>query len=255
VAQALKKAHAARAFGSDYIANILRQEQVRRDVQPPLRLKDPELNELVTDPLSLAEYDASCSALERTPMPSLHQKLDRLNLTAMSHQLDQMLADAAAQNRSFTQTLESLADLELESRNGRAIGRRFRSSRLQARHAIDSFHFKHHKSRMELKNRILRLLDLEFLAKGTSAIFIGNTGVNMPGPQRACTISLPALIADKCPMVSGWRIIEEVSRRWLRSGSLNLWRPQAACNQHCRKRSIALSLCPVSMPSRVRHAP
>jgi transposase len=58
VAQALKKAHAARAFGADYIANILRQAQVRRDIQPPLRLKDPELNELVTDPLSLAEYDA-----------------------------------------------------------------------------------------------------------------------------------------------------------------------------------------------------
>jgi DNA replication protein DnaC len=89
----------------------------------------------------------------------------------------QMLADATAQNRSFAHTLESLADLELETRNSRAIERRFRSSRLQAQHLIDSFHFKHHKSRMELKNRILRLLDLEFLAKGTSAILIGNPGV------------------------------------------------------------------------------
>jgi hypothetical protein len=58
VAAALAKAHGARAFGAEYIANILRQQQVRRDVQPPLRLKDPELNELTTDPLSLAEYDA-----------------------------------------------------------------------------------------------------------------------------------------------------------------------------------------------------
>jgi DNA replication protein DnaC len=63
-----------------------------------------------------------------------------------------MLADATAQNRSFAHTLESLADLELEARNSRAIERRFRSSRLQAQHSIDSFHFKHHKSRMELKN-------------------------------------------------------------------------------------------------------
>ena len=45
-------------FGADYIANILRQQQSRREVQPPLRLKDPELNQLATDPLSLAEYDA-----------------------------------------------------------------------------------------------------------------------------------------------------------------------------------------------------
>jgi transposase len=58
VTAALAKAHAARAFGADYIANILRQQQQRRDVQPPLRLRDPALNELATDPLSLAEYDA-----------------------------------------------------------------------------------------------------------------------------------------------------------------------------------------------------
>ena len=45
-------------FGADYIANILRQQQSRRDVQPPLELKDPVLNQLATDPLSLAEYDA-----------------------------------------------------------------------------------------------------------------------------------------------------------------------------------------------------
>ena len=58
VATALAKAHAAGAFGADYIANILRQQQSRRNVQPPLCLKDPALNQLATDPLSLAEYDA-----------------------------------------------------------------------------------------------------------------------------------------------------------------------------------------------------
>lgn len=58
VAAALEKAYAAQAFGADYIANILRQRQTRRDIQPPLRLKHPELNELATDPLSLSDYDA-----------------------------------------------------------------------------------------------------------------------------------------------------------------------------------------------------
>jgi len=59
VAAALEKAYAAQAFGADYIANILRQQnQGRRDMQPPLRLKHPDLNTLATDPLSLAEYDA-----------------------------------------------------------------------------------------------------------------------------------------------------------------------------------------------------
>jgi predicted component of type VI protein secretion system len=58
VAAALNKAHAAGAFGADYIANILRQQQTRREVQPPLRFQDPLLNQLATDPLSLLDYDS-----------------------------------------------------------------------------------------------------------------------------------------------------------------------------------------------------
>ena len=58
VAGALAKAHVARAFGADYVANILRQQQAPRRPQPPLRLRDPRLNELATDPLSLLAYDA-----------------------------------------------------------------------------------------------------------------------------------------------------------------------------------------------------
>jgi len=95
----------------------------------------------------------------------------------MARQLDQTITDAAARNRSVVETLESLVDFELESRNSRSIERRFQLSRLHAQHSIDSLHFKHHKSRMDLKPRILRLLDLEFIAKGTGAIFIGNPGV------------------------------------------------------------------------------
>jgi hypothetical protein len=58
VGSALKKAQDAAAFGADYVANILLQEHNPREQQPPLRLKDPHLNALATDPLSLLEYDA-----------------------------------------------------------------------------------------------------------------------------------------------------------------------------------------------------
>src|ERR1700729_997518 len=58
VASAIEKASTARAFGADYVANILRQQQSPRRPQPPLVLRDPLLNELATDPLSLLEYDA-----------------------------------------------------------------------------------------------------------------------------------------------------------------------------------------------------
>jgi hypothetical protein len=62
VADALEKASAARAFGAGPrgypVANILRQQQSPRQTQPPLHLRDPRLNDLATDPLSLLQYDA-----------------------------------------------------------------------------------------------------------------------------------------------------------------------------------------------------
>ena len=95
----------------------------------------------------------------------------------MSLLLDQTLTDATARNLSLAQTLEALLDRELEARHQRSIERRFKLSRLQSKPSIDSFHFNHHKSRLQLKTRILRLLDLDFLRNGTSVCLIGNPGV------------------------------------------------------------------------------
>jgi len=110
-------------------------------------------------------------------MTPLEQKLDQLNLKAMSRQIEATMAEASARNLSISATIELLADLELESRQGRAIERRFKCSRLQSQPSIDAFHFHHHKSRVQAKNRILRLLDLSFLRQGTNLVLIGNPGV------------------------------------------------------------------------------
>lgn len=110
-------------------------------------------------------------------MPTLEEKLKQLQLHLMSQHLDQALADAASRNLSVADTLEWLADRELESRQNRAIERRFRSSRLYARYTIDAFQFSHHKSRQQVKARLLNLLDLGFLDKGTNVVVIGNPGV------------------------------------------------------------------------------
>lgn len=110
-------------------------------------------------------------------MTPLEQKLQQLNLKAMSRQAEATIADAAARNLSVSATLELLADMELEARHSRAIERRFKCSRLQSQPSIDAFQFHHHKSRMQAKNRILRLLDLTFLKQGTNLVLIGNPGV------------------------------------------------------------------------------
>jgi len=95
----------------------------------------------------------------------------------MSRQLETTLTEAAVKNLSAADTLEWLADMELEARKQRAIDRRFKCSRLQAQPSIDAFHFHHHKSRQQAKPRILRLLDLSFLDKGANLVLIGNPGV------------------------------------------------------------------------------
>jgi hypothetical protein len=48
--------------------------------------------------------------------------------------------------------------LELAARRRGSTARRFRVSRLHAQYSVDNFNFKHHKSRIEIKNRVLRML-------------------------------------------------------------------------------------------------
>jgi DNA replication protein DnaC len=110
-------------------------------------------------------------------MTPLEQKLNQLALSTMSRQVETTLTEAAAKNLSMSATLEWLTDMELEARKQRAIQRRYKCSRLQAQPSIDAFQFNHHKTRQQAKPRILRLLDLEFLAKGTNLVLIGNPGV------------------------------------------------------------------------------
>jgi DNA replication protein DnaC len=109
-------------------------------------------------------------------MNDLAAKLAQLKLAFLSRQLQTLLADAASKNLSLAASLEWLADLELEQRRQHAIQRRFHLSRLQTQPTIEQFHFQHHKSRMQVKTRLLRLFDLDFIAQGTNVILIGNPG-------------------------------------------------------------------------------
>jgi DNA replication protein DnaC len=109
-------------------------------------------------------------------MTKLVDKLEELQLTSICQELDHVLADAASRNLSHGETIEWLADIELEGRRKRSIERRFRLSKLQAKVGIESFDFNHHKTRTQVKNRILHLLDLDFLTQGTNVVIIGNPG-------------------------------------------------------------------------------
>ena len=108
--------------------------------------------------------------------PSLADKLVQLSLTTIARQLEPALAEAARRNLSLTAALEQLADLELAARQQRSIERRFRLARLYLKPTIAEFRFDHHKSRQQARQRILQLLELEFVRTGANVIFIGNPG-------------------------------------------------------------------------------
>jgi DNA replication protein DnaC len=80
-------------------------------------------------------------------------------------------------NWSALQIIEHLLDLELEAREKNRIAMRFKQSKLFEKPTIDQFDFNFHASRKKQKNRILNLLDLEFIKQKMDIILIGNPGV------------------------------------------------------------------------------
>ena len=111
-------------------------------------------------------------------MTLLEQKLDQLSLSTMSRQLETTSAEAAAKNLSVAATLEWLADMELEARNQPRHRTPLQMLALAgaAQHRRLSLPPSQEPASRP-RPRILRLLDLEFLHKGTNLVFIGNPGV------------------------------------------------------------------------------
>jgi len=141
-----------------------------------------------------------------TSLP-LNDKLAQLKLDFMSRELNRVLTDAAAKSLSPSDTLDWLADLELEGRQGRSVERRFRLSKLQMRHGIESFSFSHHKTRQQMKSKILHLLDLEFIKQGTNIILIGNPGTGKTFLSKiigwkACQANLRVLFTPAMQMLN-----------------------------------------------------
>jgi DNA replication protein DnaC len=111
-----------------------------------------------------------------TASQRLKDKLIDLRLKGMLQQLDPTLEQATQKNLDVVTTLNLLADIALEQRWHNAILLRWRQSALKDKLTIAQFNFDHHTSRNEQKTRILKLLNLDFVAAHSDVILIGNPG-------------------------------------------------------------------------------
>jgi len=102
-------------------------------------------------------------------MTGLNNKLTELKLDFMARELDRVIADAAARSLSPAATLEWLTELELEGRRSRSVERRFRLSKLQAKHGIESSQSRAARMEAGESSVCLDLLARTLLALGASS--------------------------------------------------------------------------------------
>jgi DNA replication protein DnaC len=142
-----------------------------------------------------------------TQTERLKEKLTHLRLKGMRQQLDTTLAQATGKNLDVVATLSLLADIELEQRWQNAIFLRWRQSALKEKLTIDQFDFDHHQSRKEQKNRILNLLNLDFVSDHSDVILIGNPGTGKTFLAKciayaACNANIKVLFTTAIDMIN-----------------------------------------------------
>ncbi len=109
-------------------------------------------------------------------MDDVIEKFKSLRLKNCARNLGDILDQAARDNLSVLQAIDRLLEIELDCRKKARIVLRFKQSKLGDKTTIDQFDFKHHESRRKYKNKILNLMDLQFIHDKKDVILIGNPG-------------------------------------------------------------------------------
>ena len=142
-----------------------------------------------------------------TKIECVKEKLVRLRLKTMAHELEPVLEKATQKNLDLISALNLLADTEIDERWQNAINLRWRQSKLTEKITIDQFDFNHHKSRKDQKTRILNLLNLEFIKQHMDVILIGNPGTGKTFLSKciayaACNANIKILFSTAMDMVN-----------------------------------------------------
>jgi DNA replication protein DnaC len=106
----------------------------------------------------------------------LIEKLKRLRLITFAGNIKQTLETAEEKSWSSLKIIDHLVELELNEREKNRVELRFKQSKLLVKPTIDQFDFNFHVSRKNQKNKILNLMDMEFISQKKDIILIGNPG-------------------------------------------------------------------------------
>ena len=109
------------------------------------------------------------------PNPNLRDQLERISLTAVAAQLDDLLAYASKQRWSPRQLLEQLAQIEVAERAHRSLERRLRAAEIRKFKPMADFEWSW-PTRIE-RDVIERALSLDFLAEARNLVLVGANGL------------------------------------------------------------------------------
>jgi len=109
------------------------------------------------------------------PNPNLREQLERIGLTAVAAQLDDMLAHASRQRWSPRQLLDHLAQIEVAERAHRSLERRLRASEIKKFKPMADFEWSW-PTRIE-RDVIERALALDFLPEARNLVLVGANGL------------------------------------------------------------------------------
>lgn len=125
----------------------------------------------------------------------INMLLDALNLRHTRQTMAELLAEAQKNKPSYSQFFLKLLRQEYENKRNRTIAARIKKSGLRDYWTLETYPWHIQQGLQKQKSAILELAELDFIDRGASVVFIGNSGVGKSG--LATGIMMKALYAGR----------------------------------------------------------
>ena len=143
--------------------------------------------------------------MTRIKPATLEQNLEYLKLRRIDEIYKDLAAEAGRKGLSHLQFLETIIDEEATARFERSVQEKIKRARVPVIKTLDEFDWAFPKKIQ--KQRILNLLDLEFISAKTNVILLGPTGVGKSHlaqaiAYQACLAGIPALFSTAIDIIN-----------------------------------------------------